>query len=312
MLEVDAVTHHYGDVTALSQVSFTVQANERVGLLGLNGAGKSTLIRILAGLCEPSAGSIRWRDRATGQHHGKSAIGYLPDTPPLFGDMRVGDFLRWCGQLRGRSDAQLATDLPEVVAACRLGDVEQAPIETLSFGYRKRVGLAQAFIHRPSLVLLDEAIAGLDPAQIVEMREMLRGLAERSTIVISSHILAEVSHTCDRVVILHNGRVVGEGATQDIERRVTAHAHLELRLRGEVEVISRAIHGISTEASIEWREREGALKRLELRIESAHREAVVAALVAAGVGVHGVNDAQSELESAFLRIVGGSTEGAQT
>ncbi len=307
MIEVEGLTRYYGDFAAVQDATFSIGEREIVGFLGLNGAGKSTILKVLAGLLMPSAGSVRVGgvDALEQPDVLRTKIGYLPEDTPLYREMRVHEFLRWVGQAKGCSAQQVATELPKVIELCDLGSMQHKVIAELSHGYRKRVGIAQAIIHRPDVVILDEPISGLDPHQIVEMRRVVRSLKERATVLISSHILSEVALTCDRVLVIHQGRIVAEGSTDELANDEQATA-VSLTLRGETSDIEAALEGSGAVASSQVREADGLVHAdVTLVGEDDARERLVAHLVEAGVGVFGVQDPVSELERAFLQLTRG-------
>lgn len=219
MIEVKNLSRYYGDFLALDQVSFTIPSGEVAGLLGLNGAGKTTCLRILTGFLFPSTGEVLLdgTDVFANPMESKRKIGYLPEHPPLYPELLVYDYLEFVGRLRDVKEADLKTEIERVAALTEVTDYTYAPIRTLSLGYRKRVGIAQALMGSPRFLIFDEPISGLDPRQIVEMRELLRKLAKNHTVLVSSHILTEVRHTCDRVFILHHGKLVREAKGADLE-----------------------------------------------------------------------------------------------
>ncbi|MBX7059415.1 MAG: ABC transporter ATP-binding protein [Leptospirales bacterium] len=223
MIKIQGLTKFYGQSPALQDVSLTINRGEVVGLLGLNGAGKTTAIRVLTGYLMPSSGecSIDGIDVFSRPLEVKGKIGYLPEMPPLYPELTVEDYLHFVARLRGVAESDFDAEFTRVIEQTQLGPARRALIRTLSLGYRKRVGLAQALIGEPPVLILDEPISGLDPVQIVEVRKLIRTLAGKHTVLLSSHILAEVSRTCDRVVIIHRGRLAGELSGDAI------HAHLE-------------------------------------------------------------------------------------
>lgn len=218
MIEVRNLTRYYGTFAALDDVSFTIGEGEIIGLLGLNGAGKSTTLKILAGLITPSEGQVTFEgvDVTEDPEAVRSRIGYLPENPPLYRDMTVTAFLTHIGRLKGMSAAEVTRRLPGIIELAQLQGREHQIIDTLSHGYRKRVGIAQAVLHDPRLVILDEPISGLDPRQIVGMREVIRGLADKRGVIVSSHILSEISMTCDRILVIHDGRLVAQGTESEL------------------------------------------------------------------------------------------------
>lgn len=307
MIEVEGLTRYYGEFAAVQDATFSIGEHEIVGFLGLNGAGKSTILKVLAGLLMPSAGTVRVGgvDALEQPDALRTKIGYLPEDTPLYREMRVLEFLRWVGRAKGCPGAQVDADLPKVIELCDLGAMQDRVIAELSHGYRKRVGIAQAIIHRPDVVILDEPISGLDPHQIVEMRNVVRSLKERATVLISSHILSEVAVTCDRVLVIHQGRIVAEGSTDELAQSGKADAVVVV-VRGVATEVEEALENSGVVASSQVREAEG-LVRADVKLE-AHadaRERLVAQLVEAGLGVIGVQDPVSELERAFLRLTRG-------
>ena len=191
MIEVDGLTKYYGDIRAISDLTFSIEKGQIAGFLGLNGAGKSTALKVLAGFLLPTAGSVRVDgiDVVAEPEKVRQRIGFLPEEPPLYKEMTVSDFLTYLGKLRGMGSTEVTARLPSVLDRTGLAQHGDRVIDTLSLGYRKRVGIAQAIIHDPSLVILDEPVSGLDPLQRVEMRKLVRGLGGDHTVLISSHNL---------------------------------------------------------------------------------------------------------------------------
>lgn len=306
MIQVSGLTRYYGDFAALDGVSFDVAEGEIVGLLGLNGAGKSTTLRILAGLTPPSSGTVRIDGVDTvadpGAMHAR--IGFLPETPPLYDDMTVADFVGYIGRLKGMSAADVASRLPSVLATAQLTDRADQVIRTLSHGYRKRVGIAQAIVHNPRLVILDEPISGLDPVQIVEMRKVIRGLAAGRAVLVSSHILSEIEATCDRILVLRGGKLVAQGTEEALTRDVRSALRVTLALKdGAASFLS----GHSAVVSVEAAGQDAHEQSFVVQLHGDAREQLVADLVAAGFGVRGLALAHDALEELFLGLnrVGG-------
>ena len=224
MIKVQSLSRYYGSKPAINNLSFEIESKQVVGFLGLNGAGKSTTLKILAGLLTPSSGNVEIDGRNLLENTDKfrSSIGYLPEEPPLYRDMKVIDFLTYFAKIRGVEKDNLQYRIPVVLKNCQLLDVQNRVIGELSLGYRKRVGIAQAIIHAPKLLILDEPISGLDPRQIVEMRKVIRNLKEESTIFISSHNLNEVAETCDTLIVLNKGKIVAQGKLEDLMQQSTS------------------------------------------------------------------------------------------
>jgi ABC-2 type transport system ATP-binding protein len=220
MIEVSGLSKSYGDYQAVADVTFTAAKGEVVGFLGPNGAGKTTTIRMLATYLPPSAGSAKVAgfDVVTQAEEVRKRIGYLPENPPLYGEMTVQEYLKFIAEIKGVPRAQLAFRIQEVMQRCFIADVRNKLCQHLSRGYRQRVGLAQAIIHDPEVIILDEPTSGLDPKQIIEIRRLIKSLGEKHTVLLSTHILPEVTMVCSKVVIVNRGRVVVEGALNQISR----------------------------------------------------------------------------------------------
>ncbi|NOY25774.1 MAG: ABC transporter ATP-binding protein [Oligoflexia bacterium] len=312
MIEVHNLSRYYGTFCALKEISFSIANGEVVGFLGRNGAGKSTTLKVLAGLLAPSAGTVKIDnvDMTEAPTGFRKRIGFLPEEPPLYEDLSVSDFLRYVGSLRGMSAQAIKSRLPEVLAKAQLEDRADQLISELSHGYRKRVGIAQAIIHRPKLVILDEPFSGLDPAQIRGMRVVIRALAEESTVLISSHNLPEISQTCDRVLVLKRGRLVAEpdGSSDPISPTIgglaggVAKNHVSLTLRGDAGAVGAFLEASPLVKGHTLKARAGLVLAYVLLNEDAP-EALVEALVAAGIGVRRVEDGLAiQLEDVFLDL----------
>lgn len=230
LLKVDAVSVSYGRKLALDQISLAIKAGETLGLLGLNGAGKSTLLRLLAGLSRPHQGvvTIAGRDINSGHAMPRAAIGYAPDRPPVYPDYTVTQFLSFAARLRRIPNHQLTAATDTAIERCGLGDVRTRIIGNLSHGYQQRLNMAQALVHQPRLLLLDEPLNGLDPAQIASMRDILAGLDPDRAIIYSSHQLNEVQATCHRAVVLHNGRKLIDSGLGDLGEQDQTTVEIQL------------------------------------------------------------------------------------
>jgi ABC-2 type transport system ATP-binding protein len=221
MIVVERLTKYYGEYPAVRDVSFQVDKGQVVGFLGPNGAGKSTCMRILAGFLTANSGkaTIDGKDVFWDPIGARRRIGYMPENCPVYADMRVDEYLRFRAGLKGLARRDVKTRLGYVLERCWLTDVKRQIIGTLSKGYRQRVGLADALIADPPVLILDEPTAGLDPAQIRETRKLMRELGQQHTMLLSTHILSEVEATCDSVIIIHQGKVVEDGALSAIRQR---------------------------------------------------------------------------------------------
>ncbi len=245
MIDVDGLTKSYGAVEALRGVSFHIKSGEIVGLLGPNGAGKTTIIKILTGYLHPDTGTVLVDDLDVLTHtrEVQSRIGYLPENAPLYPELSVQGYLKMMADMRQIPPGEQRARISEAVYATGLVDMLVRPIGQLSKGFRQRVGLAQAILHKPKLLILDEPTIGLDPTQIVEIRRLIRRLAAHSTILFSTHILSEVEALCDRAIILMNGQVRADSRLADLE--VTADAVLVLQAKPEgVDAALRRMAGV--------------------------------------------------------------------
>lgn len=304
MVKAEALTRYYGTRLALDEVSFTIGSGEIVGILGLNGAGKSTLLRILAGLLMPSSGraEVDEVDVVEARTDARRRVGFLPEDPPLYREMTVEAFLTFTGQLKGLSRAEVEAVLPKVCDRTGLSRADRRRvIEELSHGYRKRVGIAQAILHAPSLVILDEPISGLDPRQIVDMRETIAALRGQHTVLVSSHILSEISQSCDRILLIHEGRLVAEGTEASLTDRLTGGTCYALSILGEVEALDAFLAAHGDVAQRQLSAAGGGVVETSL-VLATPPERLIKDLVEAGFGVRRVAEEQSELEQVFLDL----------
>lgn len=249
MIHVENLTKAYGPIEALRGVSFAVAPGEIVGLLGPNGAGKSTTIKILTGYLQPDTGTVRVADLDVLTHlrEVQARLGYLPENAPLYPDMSVQSYLRMIADLREIPLGQFTERLSEAIYATGLQEHLTRPIRQLSKGFRQRVGLAQAILHQPQLLILDEPTVGLDPTQIVEIRHLIRRLAQHSTILFSSHILSEVEAVCDRVIIIMNGQVKADARLDNLSDTTEVSLVLTERAGG----VDRALHKLAGAEQVE-------------------------------------------------------------
>jgi len=299
LIKVEKLTRSYGDFLAVDAVDFSIDVGQVVGLLGHNGAGKTTIMKMLSGFLEPSAGRILvdGLDVADQPEAVQAMLGYLPENVPLYPEMTVVDYLEYAAELRGVANAQRADAVRYAVASTDLGDKAFSRIDTLSRGYRQRVGVAQALLHKPSLLILDEPTSGLDPGQTQHMRDLIRSLADRATVILSTHIMQEVSAICDRVMILRDGRLVldEELATLQRSQRLALVTDAD---RARVDVLLAGVPGVG-----EVSEQQGAddLHHLFMMIDGNERIAaeVARTLVGGGVNVFSLAPEQHDLETVF-------------
>lgn len=259
MIKVDALCKDYGPIRAVDQVSFEVAEGDVLGFLGPNGAGKSTTMKMIAGFLRPTSGSatVCGHDVIQQPLEAKRQLGYLPEGAPSYGEMTAKQFLAFVADLRGLRGKAREQGLDGAIARLALGDVLHQPIETLSKGFRRRVGLAQAVLHDPKVLILDEPTDGLDPNQKHEVRNLIRDMASDKIIVISTHILEEVDAVCNRAIIISNGQVLADDSPAGLERQSRLHNAVRLRLEGDQDV-SDILRGLPGVASVE-RDDEGCL-----------------------------------------------------
>ena len=232
MIRVENLTKYYDDVCAVDQISFNVQRGEILGLLGPNGAGKTTTLRMLTGFLQPTAGQIQIGDFSIKDDllEIKKILGYLPESAPLYHDMLVFDYLQFVADLRGIGAPRRLSRIRELGDLCGINEVMHQPIGELSRGYRQRVGLAHAMMNDPEVLVLDEPTSGLDPNQIVEIREIIRRIGKAKTVVFSTHILSEAEATCDRVAIIHHGKIAADSRTAHLKETLGGRSQIQLML----------------------------------------------------------------------------------
>src|SRR2546422_3543091 len=274
MIEVQRLTKHYGPITAIRDVSFSVAPGEIVGFLGPNGAGKSTTMRILACFMPASSGTaqVAGHDVFRESLEVRRRIGYLPESVPLYGDLRVAPYLDFVAEVKGVGRAERRRRVAEVMERCLITDVQHRLIGRLSKGYRQRVGLAQAILGDPEVLILDEPTIGLDPKQISEIRSLIRSLAGQHTVILSTHILPEVSMVCDGVIIINRGRIVAQGTESELVGQVFPTARVELRVAGATGDVAAALRAVPAVLDVQAREsRDGTAAFL---VESAREHDV--------------------------------------
>jgi ABC-2 type transport system ATP-binding protein len=305
MIVANELVKDYGELRAVDEVSFEIRQGECVGLLGLNGAGKTTLLRILSCLLTPTSGSVSvyGADVIRESEAVRGKIGFLPEEPPLYGEMTVGKYLEFAARLRGVPRTDVGGRVQDAARRCRVTEVIDQRIETLSYGYKKRVGIAQAVVHRPPLLILDEPIAGLDPAQIVDMRDLVRGFRGEHTVVLSSHILTEISQTCDRILVMQKGRVVASGSEEELSVGQGKGRRVSVRVRGKKEQVEDALKGVEGVKSWELSETNGTIRAL-ITSEKDRRAEISRVLVRAGLDLIEIARPEGELESVFLKLTG--------
>lgn len=306
MLEVQSLRKAFYGTVAVDDVSFRVESGEILGFLGPNGAGKTTTMRMITGFLPPSAGRVTLDgvDMQEKPLVAKRQLGYLPETLALYPEMRVQEYVKFRAELCGVGRKDVGTRVSEALATCFVDDVAQKPIGNLSKGYRQRVGLAAALVHRPKVLVLDEPTVGLDPRQIVKVRELIRDLRKDHTILLSTHILPEVELVCDRVVIIDKGRIVATGTPETLRQQMSQTPGLTVALKGEVpqaDAILRQVAGVTHASRI------GAGGETRVILESQRgtdlREPVFREVVARGWTLLEMSPRQASLEDVFVRLL---------
>jgi ABC-2 type transport system ATP-binding protein len=305
MIKVEQLTKRYPGVTAIKSLSFDVEKGEIVGFLGPNGAGKSTTMRILSSFMPATSGRAYiaghdvFRDSLNARRH----LGYLPENVPLYGDMRVNEYLRYRGSLKGLAGANLRKRVGAVKELCSVNEVENKLISTLSKGFRQRVGLAEALIHEPDLLILDEPTIGLDPNQIRQVRELIKSLGKRHTILLSTHILSEVEITCSRVIIINRGKIEASDAPENLVSRIRTSGTVRMEARTGDDNPSELIEKVAGVKSVSATVDEG-WHRCAIRVEanSDLREEIFRLAVARHWTVRELTQDKATLEDVFVEI----------
>jgi ABC-2 type transport system ATP-binding protein len=300
MIELNHLTRCYGNLIAVDDFGVTIDRGEVLGLLGHNGAGKTTVMKMLTGCLEPTRGSIRIDDLEMGRDTRaiQARIGYLPENCPVWPDMTVIDFLEYQAALHDVPPEQRRAAVVDAIRRTALKERATAAIHTLSRGYRQRVGVAQAILHRPDIVILDEPTNGLDPTQIVHMRELIRELARSATVIVSTHILQEVQAVCERVVIMKSGRKVVDARIDDLRRG----ARLLVTLDRDAAAARPVLDKVSGVAGIELRGAADGRYRYALDAPEGAAPAVSEAVHAAGFALYALTPERRDLESVFAEV----------
>lgn len=270
MLDVQNVKKSFQNFTAVDGISFKVSPGEVVGFLGPNGAGKSTTMRLITGFLKPDAGNVFIANQSITEHahEGKAMMGYLPESTPLYPNMVVFDFLKFMGEMRNLKKAFLKTRLEFVITQCELQSVLRKKIQTLSKGFKQRVGLAQALLHDPKILILDEPTIGLDPNQIIEIRKLIKDIGKTKTILLSTHILPEISATCSRAIIIHQGKIIAEGAPDVLTEAQIKSTFYHVAIRGEIKLIERELKNLPGYVSAKLDESQHNLHRLTVTLDT--------------------------------------------
>ena len=305
MIQAEGLTHYYGPYPAIQDVNFGVKKGEILGFLGPNGAGKTTTMRIITGFMPPTRGTVTLDgfDVVEQSLDARRQVGYLPETVPLYTDMSVNGYLKYMGTLRGMPPKDIQGRLGDVIEVCRLGDYRKTQIGKLSKGFRQRVGIAQAILHQPQVLVLDEPTIGIDPIQVVETRRLIKDLGSEQTVVLSSHILPEVSMLCDRVLIINEGRIVAEDTPKNLADGLQGVDRLEVEVGGpaaEVLPVLKAIRGVTEVSHINQDGRHTYM--IQAHSGQDLRDAISQEIVSNGWSLRGLQMVGMSLEEIFLRL----------
>lgn len=307
MIQVENLVKRYGVHTAVDDLSFTVDKGQIYGFLGPNGAGKSTTMNIMTGYIAASSGTVKVNgyDILKEPENAKKCIGYLPEIPPLYTDMTVWEYLMFAAELKKVPKGDRIDHVEEIVEKLQLEDVEGRLIRNISKGYKQRVGLAQALIGYPAVLILDEPMVGLDPKQIIEMRDLIKSLGNEHTIILSSHILSEVSAVCDHIMIISKGKLVASGSPEELQEMMQAKAELEITVLGTKEQVEQILQGMAEVESYEIEEAQesGAVcVRINATDNADIRKELSLALSGAGLPILSMNRLEKSLEDIFLEL----------
>ena len=306
MIEVEHLSKIYGATSAIEDVTFSVQAGEILGFLGPNGAGKTTTMRILSGYLPATNGTAKVAGFEVHENlmAVRQRIGYLPETPPLYPDMTVQGFLNFVAQIKGVSAGDRSSRIQSALEKTGLVDRRKTIIRKLSKGYRQRVGIAQAIVHDPPVIILDEPTVGLDPRQIIEVRNLIKQLANDHTVILSTHILPEVSMTCDRVTIINQGRVVATNTPDGLMAQLMGGSGYELEVEGNWSAIAQVLEGVPNVSAIE--PISVSNNRHRIRVVSASGAEpgrdIATVLIRNNLGLHEMRRVQASLEDVFLKL----------
>ena len=317
MIQVEHLTKRYGSHLAVDDISFEVEEGIVYGLLGPNGAGKSTTMNILTGYLSATSGtvSIDGHDILEEASAAKACVGYLPEQPPLYVDMTPREYLMFVAELKKVKRADRAAQVEQAMDRTGLAEMEHRLIKNLSKGYRQRVGLAAALLGSPKVIILDEPTVGLDPAQVIEIRSLIKELGKDHTVILSSHILSEVSTLCDKVLIIAKGKLVAQGTPEELAQRLTAGSSLNITALGEADAVMNALLTVPGVSEVQITGQQNGETSATVQVPQGEdlRAAVSAALAAAGCPVLGLTTASMSLEDVFLQLTAqaGDEEGQE-
>lgn len=307
MIQVENLVKRYGAHTAVDHLSFTVEKGQIYGFLGPNGAGKSTTMNIMTGYIAANSGTVKINgyDILRQPEKAKQCIGYLPEIPPLYTDMTVWEYLMFAAELKKVGRKERKEHVEEIIERTQLNEVEERLIKNLSKGYKQRVGLAQALISYPEVLILDEPMVGLDPKQIIEMRDLIKSLAAEHTIILSSHILSEVSAVCDHIMIISDGKLAADGSPEELQQMMQARAELEVTAVGTKEQAEEVLKGMGQIAAYtigQGQEEDSVVIHVETADDADIRKELSMALSKSDMPILSMNRLERSLEDIFLKL----------
>jgi ABC-2 type transport system ATP-binding protein len=307
VISVQNLTKSYGGNLAIQSLNFTVNKGEVVGFLGPNGAGKSTTMKIITGFMAPTSGSavIAGFDVFENPIEVKKRIGYLPETPPVYADMQVREYLKYVAELKGVEKTKINGYIANAIEKTNLGSVEKRMIHNLSKGFRQRVGIAQALVSNPEVLILDEPTVGLDPKQVSEIRDLIQDLKGHHTIILSTHILPEVQATCERIIIINKGQIVAQDSLANLTNARKAHQVIHLKVRSASDSLIEGLKKISGVNRVQA----GALPQeiiIETNASDEMIEKIAAHIIENKIGLLGINAVRADLEEVFLNLTYGA------
>jgi ABC-2 type transport system ATP-binding protein len=306
LIKVNNLTKQYGQKTAIDKISFNIERGKIYGFLGQNGAGKSTTMNIITGCLAATEGSVTVAGKDIFKHptEAKKHIGYLPEIPPLYVDMTPFEYLSFVAEAKGLNAEETYRQVNEAMKVTSLEDVSDRLIKTLSKGYKQRVGIAQALLGSPDVIILDEPTVGLDPRQITEIRALIRSLGETRTVIISSHILAEISEVCDHVIIISHGKIVADGSIKELEASVNKTGKLTLTLKCGVNEAAEILDGVSSLIKYEGEEKDNGYSvfTAEYAPENDPSEQIFYAFANKNIAIYNMNHEKLTLEDIFLKL----------
>lgn len=307
MIKVDNLKKNYGEIKALNGITFEVKKGEVLGFLGPNGAGKTTTMKILTGFIAPSAGEVKIDnlDLLADSLKIREKIGYLPESVPLYTDMKVYEYLKFVAELRGVNKSQLVNRMKEMIKVCGLEKVIRQNIGELSKGYKQRTALAQAMIHDPEILILDEPTSGLDPNQIVEIRDLIKKLGAKKTVILCTHILQEVQAVCSRVVIINEGIIAASGTPEELQAKSKGQTYVTCQIKGadpeKVKEVFTVIEGVKSVSLMPKQFEQGHGYKLEI-VSGDPREIIFKKVVENNWELLGLNQAAVNLEDIFREL----------